>query len=131
MKIVRTVVWVLLLVALLIFSGFNWKPVEVKIWEGLLVETKIPALVVIAFLIGLVPMWLVHRASRWNYDRRIASLESAARASVTAPAAPPSTATAPDPAPAAEPGPLTTEPEPVAGAPRSNFSPPEETKPTP
>ncbi len=88
MNIVRTIVWVLLLVALLMFSAFNWKPVEVKIWEGLLVETKIPALVVIAFLIGLVPMWLVHRASRWNYDRRIASLESAARASAMAHPAP-------------------------------------------
>lgn len=84
MKIVRTVVWVLLLVALLVFSALNWKPVEVKVWEGLIVETKIPALVVIAFLIGLVPMWLVHRASRWNYDRRIASLENAARASAMA-----------------------------------------------
>ena len=89
MKIVRTIVWVLLLVALLIFSAFNWKPVEVKIWEGLLVETQIPALVVIAFLVGLVPMWLLHRASRWNYDRRIASLENAARASAMAPAVPP------------------------------------------
>ena len=66
MKIVRTIVWVLLLVALLIFSVNNWSPVEVKIWEGLVLETKIPALVVIAFLIGLVPMWLLHRASRWN-----------------------------------------------------------------
>ena len=35
MQIVRTIVWVLLLVALLIFSAFNWNPVEVKIWEGL------------------------------------------------------------------------------------------------
>ena len=88
MKIVRTVVWVLLLVALLMFSAFNWKPVEVKIWEGLIIETKIPALVVIAFLIGLVPTWMVHRASRWNYDRRIASLESAARATAMAHPAP-------------------------------------------
>ena len=89
MQIVRTIVWVLLLAALLVFSAFNWKPVEVKIWEGLLVETKIPALVVIAFLVGLVPMWLLHRASRWNYDRRIASLESAARASAMAAVPPP------------------------------------------
>jgi putative membrane protein len=92
MKIVRTIVWVLLLVALLIFSVNNWNPVEVKIWEGLVLETKIPALVVISFLIGLVPMWLLHRAARWNNERRIASLENAARASamvapVTSPAA--------------------------------------------
>ena len=79
MKIVRTVVWVLLLVALLIFAVNNWSPVEVKIWEGLVLETKIPALVVVSFLFGLLPMWLLHRAARWNADRRIASLESAAR----------------------------------------------------
>ena len=111
MKIVRTVVWVLLLVALLIFSAFNWKPVEVKIWEGLIIETKIPALVVIAFLIGLVPTWMVHRASRWNYDRRIASLESAARASAMA-----------HPAPAAAP---------LPEEPRVELAPTDEPKPAP
>ncbi|HYD23978.1 MAG TPA: hypothetical protein VEB68_04220 [Croceibacterium sp.] len=85
MKIVRTIVWVLLLVALLIFSVFNWSPVEVKIWENLVIETKIPALVIIAFLIGLVPMWLLHRATKWQLHRRIGSLENAARAAAMAP----------------------------------------------
>ena len=85
MKVVRTIVWVLLLIALLIFSINNWNPVEVKIWEGLILETKIPALVVISFLIGLVPMWLLHRASNWNYERRLNSLENAARAAAMAP----------------------------------------------
>ena len=66
MQIVRTIVWVLLLVALLIFSAFNWNPVEVKIWEGLVLETKIPALVIVSFLIGLVPMWLLHRTQRFS-----------------------------------------------------------------
>ena len=89
MQIVRTIVWVLLLVALLIFSINNWSPVEVKIWEGLVLETKIPALVVIAFLLGLVPMWLMHRVSQWYYKRRLGSLESAAaRAAAMPPAAP-------------------------------------------
>ena len=100
MKIVRTIVWVLLLVALLIFSINNWNPVEVKIWEGLVLETKIPALVVIAFLIGLVPMWMLHRASRWNNERRIASLETAARSAATTPIA---AAPAPAPAPVDKP----------------------------
>jgi hypothetical protein len=96
MQIVRTIVWVLLLAALLVFSAFNWNPVEVKIWEGLVLETKIPALVVIAFLLGLVPMWLMHRVSQWYYKRRLGSLESAAaRAAAMAPP--------PVPAPSAEP----------------------------
>ena len=96
MQIVRTIVWVLLLVALLLFSINNWNPVEVKIWEGLVLETKIPALVVIAFLFGLVPMWLMHRVSQWYYKRRLGSLETAA---ARAAAMPPPAA----PAPVAEP----------------------------
>jgi hypothetical protein len=87
MQIVRTIVWVLLLVALLIFSFNNWNPVEVKIWEGLVLETKVPALVVIAFLLGLVPMWLMHRVSQWYYNRRIGSLETAAARAATVPPA--------------------------------------------
>ena len=88
MKIVRTIVWVLLLTALLTFSAFNWNPVEVKIWEGLVLETKIPALVVIAFLFGLMPMWLLYQASKWNYERRISALENAARLAAPVAAAP-------------------------------------------
>ena len=79
MQIIRTIVWVLLLVALLLFSAFNWKPVEVKIWEGLILETKIPALVIVSFLLGLVPMWLLSRAQKFALNRRISSLETAAR----------------------------------------------------
>jgi lipopolysaccharide assembly protein A len=79
-QIVRTIIWVLLLVALLLFSIANWSPtVTVRIWEGLVVDTKIPAIVVVSFLIGFVPMWLYHRASKWQSNRRIASLETASR----------------------------------------------------
>ena len=114
MQIVRTIVWVLLLVALLIFSINNWNPVEVKIWEGLVLETKIPALVVIAFLFGLVPMWPMHRVSQWYYKRRLGSLENAARTAALAPAPAPVPVPATEPldeepridAPATEPDPL-------------------------
>ena len=97
MQIIRTIVWVLLLVALLLFSAFNWKPVEVKIWEGLILETKIPALVIVSFLLGLVPMWLLSRAQKFALNRRISSLETAARSAATTPIA---AAPAPAPAPA-------------------------------
>jgi len=100
MQIVRTIVWVLLLVALLIFTVFNWKPVEVKIWEGLVLETKIPALVIISFLLGLIPMWLLHRANKFYLGRRITSLETAARTAASTPvAATPSPSPPPPPPP--------------------------------
>ncbi|AZI34792.1 hypothetical protein NT2_02_03950 [Caenibius tardaugens NBRC 16725] len=111
MQIIRTIVWVLILVALLIFTITNWTPVSVKIWEGLILETKIPALVILAFLAGLVPMWLFHRGAVWRLERRINTLENAmhnASATLAAPVEKP--VPAPAPAPAATPTPVVTEP---------------------
>jgi uncharacterized integral membrane protein len=112
MQIVRTIVWVLLLIVLLIFSINNWNPVEVKIWEGLVLETRIPALVVISFLLGLLPMWLLHRITAYSARRRISSLESAARTVAVTP--PPAVDPAADPLvapehPAETAGPLKSE----------------------
>lgn len=121
MKIVRTIVWILILFVLLIFSIFNWDPVEVTLWENMVLETKVPALVIIAFLLGLFPMWLYHRTVKWNLNRRISSLENAARSNALArhePSAAPKATPAPEPAAtAASPAPL---PEPDASAPKDD-----------
>ncbi|MEM7690766.1 MAG: hypothetical protein AAF291_17260 [Pseudomonadota bacterium] len=79
MQIVRTIIWVLIFVGLLAFSFFNWDPVEVTLWENLVLETKVPALVIVSFLLGLIPMWGYHRSVKWSLNRRIRSLENAAR----------------------------------------------------
>lgn len=83
MQIIRTIIWVVLVIALIIFAVNNWRPVEVKVWEGFVLETKIPALLITSFLIGLVPMWLLHRGKVWRLNRRIGILESAARNAAT------------------------------------------------
>lgn len=78
MQVIRTIVWVVLLIALLIFSLNNWTTVTVKIWEDLVWETRLPAVVLLSFLLGLVPMWLLHVAGKWRYKRRISALEGVA-----------------------------------------------------
>jgi lipopolysaccharide assembly protein A len=85
MQIVRTAIWVLLLVALVMFSLGNWSPVEIKIWEGLILETKLPALVLASFLLGLLPMWLLSKAGKWRLNRRINLLENSVRANTPSP----------------------------------------------
>jgi uncharacterized integral membrane protein len=102
MQIVRTIVWVLLLVALLLFSINNWQDVEVKIWENLILQTKLPALVIASFLLGLLPMWLLHKGTRWRFNRRINALENTVKAAaVSVPVAmpEPTPQDAPNPAP--------------------------------
>ena len=101
MKVVRTIIWVLILLGLLAFSFMNWKPVEVTLWSDLVLETKVPALVIVAFLLGLIPMWLLHRGVKWQLGRRINSLESAVKSSALSRHAP-----APSPAPSTAPAPV-------------------------
>ncbi len=82
MQIIRTIVWVIVAIVMLVFSFNNWETVEVKIWENLVLETKIPALVIVSFLLGLLPVWLFHTGTRWRLNRRIQSLETAVRNAV-------------------------------------------------
>jgi lipopolysaccharide assembly protein A len=101
--VLRTIFWVLLAVALVLFAINNWHPVEVRIWATLILETKLPALVIGAFLLGLVPMWALYRTMRWRMKRRIAALEAMiARPNTVAPGA---IAAAPPPPPALPPEP--------------------------
>ncbi len=103
MQFVRTIIWVLLLFALLAFSFFNWQSVEVKIWNNLVLETKLPALVIVSFLLGLIPMWLIHRGSKWQMKRRINALETAASRLSASSAAASNSTTAATPASSAKP----------------------------
>ncbi|WP_338468067.1 DUF1049 domain-containing protein [Novosphingobium sp. ZN18A2] len=82
MQIIRTIVWIVIAVALALFTLANWQTVEVRIWEGLVLETKLPALVIVAFLLGLLPTWALHKVTRWRMKRRISSLENTIAAQV-------------------------------------------------
>lgn len=79
MRVIRTIVWTVLVIALVLFSVTNWTPVTVRIWEDLVWETRLPALVIISFLAGLGPMWLLHVAGRWRWRRRLNALEAVTR----------------------------------------------------
>ena len=117
MQSVRTVIWVLLLVALGLFSYANWNPVSVRIWDNLLVDTMLPAIVVVSFLIGFLPMWLYHRGSRWQASRRIAALEHATRTAVNTPVQAKAETPAPAPSAVEEPADPALSSEPEKGPP--------------
>ncbi len=75
MRFLKTLLWVALLVGLTIFAINNWEPVSVKLWGGMLLDTKLPMLVIISFFVGFLPLWIWHRATHWRMKRRILSLE--------------------------------------------------------
>lgn len=75
MGILRTIIWVVLTAVLMIFSITNWNVVSLKLWPGQFVETKLPMVVLISFLIGFLPTWFALRATRWSLKRRLDSSE--------------------------------------------------------
>jgi len=83
-KILRTIVWVLALIGFLVFAIYNWKPVEVTLWENLVLETKVPVLAVLAFALGFLPLWAYHLSVTWGLNRRIRSLENSLKTAALA-----------------------------------------------
>jgi uncharacterized integral membrane protein len=77
MQFLKTLFWVVLAVAAVIFAMNNWKPVTVNLWGGLLIDAKLPVLVFGAFAIGFLPTFIFHRATRWRLRRRLDSHERA------------------------------------------------------
>lgn len=75
MHFLRTLFWVVLAVVAVIFASNNWTQVTINLWGGLRADTKLPVLLLIAFLIGVVPTLVLHLATRWRLRRRLDSAE--------------------------------------------------------
>lgn len=69
MQFLRTLLWVLIAVVLSIFAAANWNDVTISLWGGLLVTIKLPFLLLLAFLAGWLPTWLVMRGKLWRARR--------------------------------------------------------------
>ena len=77
MQFLKTIFWAIVAVAAAIFSFDNWTSVTINLWNGLQMDTKLPLLLLIAFLIGLLPAYLLHRTTRWSMRRKLDSAERA------------------------------------------------------
>jgi uncharacterized integral membrane protein len=75
MQFLKTLFWVVLAIVAVVFAMNNWQPAKVMLWGGLILEIKLPILVLGAFLAGFLPTFGWHRASRWRMQRRIESHE--------------------------------------------------------
>jgi len=78
-KILRTIIWILAALGFLIFAIYNWRPVELTLWQNLVMETKVPVLALLAFAAGFVPLWAYHLSVKWALNRRVRALENSLR----------------------------------------------------
>jgi uncharacterized integral membrane protein len=89
MRFLKTLIWVTIIIGLIVFAINNWGPVSVRLWGGLRLDTKLPALVIVSFLLGFLPLYLLHRTQVWLMKRRILTLEGNQQTSAFPPPASP------------------------------------------
>lgn len=75
MRFLSTVFWALVAAVAALFSWVNWNPVSLHLWGDLQADVKLPLLLLVVFLIGFLPTWLIMRARIWQFRRRMESLE--------------------------------------------------------
>jgi lipopolysaccharide assembly protein A len=103
MRLLTFVFYVGLGVLLAWFAARNWTMVSLRLWDGYELSIRLPLLMLLAFLLGVVPLGILQNLSRWRLRHKVRKLERALAdtqpAAATAPAANPS----PNPAPARPP----------------------------
>lgn len=75
MQFLKALFWFLILGVIAAFAVTNWHPIEIQLWSGLVADVNLPFLILVAFLLGLVPMLLLYHTVRWRYRQRINMLE--------------------------------------------------------
>jgi uncharacterized integral membrane protein len=75
MHFLKTLFWLLVAVVVALFAARNWSDVTLHLWGNIEADVKIPLLLLVFFLLGLVPTWLMMRARLWSTRRRLDALE--------------------------------------------------------
>ena len=75
MNFLRTLFWVVLAVSLAIFANRNWIDVTLSLWGDIQADVKLPFLLLLTFLIGFLPPYLLMRSRLWHLRRKLALAE--------------------------------------------------------
>ena len=75
MQFLKTLLWVLIAVVIALFASRNWSDTTLNLWGDIQADIKLPVLLLVVFLLGFLPTWLVLRAKLWSANRRVDAME--------------------------------------------------------
>ena len=85
MNFLRTLFWVVVAVSLAIFANRNWNNVTLNLWGSIQADIKLPFLLLVVFLIGFLPPYIIMRGRVWGLRRKLALAERPASPPAPAP----------------------------------------------
>ena len=71
MQFLRTLFWVVIAAFVAIIASENWRDVTLDLWGNLQADIKLPVLLLLTFLLGFLPTWLIMRGKIWRLSRRL------------------------------------------------------------
>ena len=86
MQFLRILFWVIVTVLVVVLASRNWHDVTFRLWGDLLLDIKLPVLLLLTFLAGFLPPFLILRARLWTVRRRLDSFDRQQTAANAAPA---------------------------------------------
>ena len=75
MHFLKTLFWVVAAVSLAIFANRNWADVTINLWGNIQADVKLPILILLTFLIGFLPPFLILRGRIWGLKRKLTLAE--------------------------------------------------------
>jgi uncharacterized integral membrane protein len=75
MQFLKTLYYVLIAVVVALFASRNWSDATLNLWGDIQADVKVPVLLLIAFMLGFLPTWLIMRARIWSLHRRIEAMD--------------------------------------------------------
>ena len=85
MNFLKTLFWVVVAVSLAIFANRNWADVTINLWGNIQADVKLPILILLTFLIGFLPPFLILRGRIWGLKRKLTLAERPPVPSIPAP----------------------------------------------
>jgi len=77
MSFLKTLFWIVVAVVVALFCFNNWTIVAINLWDGMILETRLPLLLGFVFLLGLLPPLLLWQATRYRLRRQMQTGTSA------------------------------------------------------
>ena len=75
MQFLKIMFWCLVAFLAATFTFGNWISVPVRLPGGLIAETNLPLLLLVALLVGAIPTLIVQHIQRWRLRQRLAASE--------------------------------------------------------
>jgi len=72
MRFVKALFWVIVGVLLTLFAYVNLdEVVSFELWDQIVIDVKLPLLLLVTFLVGFLPPFVILRARIWTLKRRL------------------------------------------------------------